>query len=307
MSLFYLNLVAWNFVIVYLYFTSIWMKCYALMFYLFVKLLEYDWLKDHIHCKNLNANSCRALLFLIPKELTDFSILMDLTMTKVFWQQSMQGLTWYIKPCFKSYFVFAWVIFVLTVLDFLQVMVPFRYQLFLDHLKYLVESGNIPMTRIDDAVERILRVKFVSGAFENPLSDRSLLDTVGCHVSPSCPFWQILAKYLSWILTLNKTFISFILFCLLSQQQSEHLLHIHDARTSQNDCKHPCWCDIGVGVGSTWDSVNLSWMLWLHLWPRSIDWLANSWDLWVKPYVYKEINFISFNSIPLINRNKYFV
>uniref|UniRef100_M0ZYE0 Hydrolase, hydrolyzing O-glycosyl compounds n=1 Tax=Solanum tuberosum TaxID=4113 RepID=M0ZYE0_SOLTU len=62
-----------------------------------------------------------------------------------------------------------------------KVMVPFRYQLFLDHLKYLVESGEIRMTRIDDAVERILRVKFVSGAFENPLSDRSLLDTVGCN------------------------------------------------------------------------------------------------------------------------------
>lgn len=69
------------------------MKCYALMFYLFVKL-EYDLLKDHIHCENLNANSCRALSLLIPKHLTDFSILMDLTMTKVFWQQSMQGLTW---------------------------------------------------------------------------------------------------------------------------------------------------------------------------------------------------------------------
>lgn len=72
-------------------------------------------------------------------------------------------------------------------LNFLQVMVPFRYQLFLDHLKCLVESGKIPMTRIDDAVKRILRVKFVSGVFENPLSDRSLLEVVGCNVSPSCP------------------------------------------------------------------------------------------------------------------------
>ncbi|KAM3309252.1 beta-glucosidase BoGH3B isoform X1 [Capsicum chacoense] len=63
-----------------------------------------------------------------------------------------------------------------------MVMVPFRYQLFLDHLRCLVESGKIPMTRIDDAVERILRVKIVSGAFENPLSDRSLLDTVGCNL-----------------------------------------------------------------------------------------------------------------------------
>nr|GLL30948.1 uncharacterized protein LOC109173850 [Ipomoea trifida] len=61
-----------------------------------------------------------------------------------------------------------------------MVMVPLRYQLYLDDLKCLVESGEIPMTRIDDAVERILRVKFVAGLFEYPLSDRSLLDKVGC-------------------------------------------------------------------------------------------------------------------------------
>lgn len=65
----------------------------------------------------------------------------------------------------------------------LQVMVPLRYQLYLDDLKCLVESGEIPMTRIDDAVERILRVKFIAGLFEYPLSDRSLLDKVGCKVS----------------------------------------------------------------------------------------------------------------------------
>lgn len=59
---------------------------------------------------------------------------------------------------------------------------PFRYQLFLDDLFYLVESGDIPMSRIDDAVERILRVKFVAGLFEYPYSDRSLLDIVGCKV-----------------------------------------------------------------------------------------------------------------------------
>lgn len=60
---------------------------------------------------------------------------------------------------------------------------PLRYELFLEDLTYLVESGEIPMTRIDDAVERILRVKFVAGLFEYPLSDRSLLDSVGCKVS----------------------------------------------------------------------------------------------------------------------------
>lgn len=62
-------------------------------------------------------------------------------------------------------------------------MVPFRYELFLEDLLYLVESGQITMARIDDAVERILRVKFVAGLFEFPLSDRSLLDIVGCKVN----------------------------------------------------------------------------------------------------------------------------
>uniref|UniRef100_A0A6J1DBF1 Uncharacterized protein LOC111018940 n=1 Tax=Momordica charantia TaxID=3673 RepID=A0A6J1DBF1_MOMCH len=63
-----------------------------------------------------------------------------------------------------------------------MVMVPFRYELFINDLLYLVESKEVPMARIDDAVERILRVKFVSGVFEHPFSDRSLLDLVGCQL-----------------------------------------------------------------------------------------------------------------------------
>ncbi|KAI3461591.1 hypothetical protein Pfo_018254 [Paulownia fortunei] len=63
-----------------------------------------------------------------------------------------------------------------------MVMVPFRFQLFLEDLMHLVESGKIPMTRIDDAVERILRVKFASGLFEHPFSDGSLLGTVRCEL-----------------------------------------------------------------------------------------------------------------------------
>ncbi|XP_071723085.1 uncharacterized protein [Rutidosis leptorrhynchoides] len=61
-----------------------------------------------------------------------------------------------------------------------MVMVPFRYEQFVEDLLHLVESGAVQMSRINDAVERILRVKFVSGLFEYPFSDRSLLDTVGC-------------------------------------------------------------------------------------------------------------------------------
>lgn len=62
-------------------------------------------------------------------------------------------------------------------------MVPFTYEEFMKELTSLVESGEIPMTRIDDAVERILRVKFISGLFEHPFADRSLLQAVGCEAS----------------------------------------------------------------------------------------------------------------------------
>lgn len=62
-------------------------------------------------------------------------------------------------------------------------MVPFRFELFLEDILHLVESGEIPVARINDAVERILRVKFVAGLFEHPMADRSLLDIVGCKVT----------------------------------------------------------------------------------------------------------------------------
>ncbi|KAJ1381120.1 Glycoside hydrolase, family 3, N-terminal, partial [Sesbania bispinosa] len=61
-----------------------------------------------------------------------------------------------------------------------MVMVPSRYELFIEDLTFLIESGEVPISRIDDAVERILRVKFAAGLFEFPFSDRSLLDIVGC-------------------------------------------------------------------------------------------------------------------------------
>jgi beta-glucosidase len=41
-----------------------------------------------------------------------------------------------------------------------MVMVPQKYREFVTHLKGLVEAGEVPMSRIDDAVRRILRVKF---------------------------------------------------------------------------------------------------------------------------------------------------
>ncbi|GMI65067.1 hypothetical protein like AT5G20950 [Hibiscus trionum] len=60
-----------------------------------------------------------------------------------------------------------------------MVMVPYNYTEFIDGLTYLVKNNFIPMSRIDDAVKRILRVKFVMGLFENPLADESLVDQLG--------------------------------------------------------------------------------------------------------------------------------
>jgi len=46
---------------------------------------------------------------------------------------------------------------------------------FIGTMEYLVNTGQIPMTRIDDAVTRILRVKFEAGLFENPYADRTFI------------------------------------------------------------------------------------------------------------------------------------
>lgn len=64
----------------------------------------------------------------------------------------------------------------------LQVMVPFNYTEFIDGVSFLVKNKFIPMNRIDDAVERILRVKFVMGLFENPLADFSMAKYLGSKV-----------------------------------------------------------------------------------------------------------------------------
>lgn len=64
-------------------------------------------------------------------------------------------------------------------------MVPNNYKEFINDLTYLVKNNFIPMERIDDAVSRILRVKFTMGLFENPLADFSLVNEVGSQVSES--------------------------------------------------------------------------------------------------------------------------
>jgi len=60
-----------------------------------------------------------------------------------------------------------------------MVMVPDQYPAFVDGLKTLVRDGRLPMARIDDAVRRILAVKFRMGLFERPFSDAALRAKVG--------------------------------------------------------------------------------------------------------------------------------
>jgi len=61
-------------------------------------------------------------------------------------------------------------------------MVPSRYKEYIRDLKALVSEGQVPMARIDDAVRRILRVKFAMGLMDSnrsPFADRSLHKNFG--------------------------------------------------------------------------------------------------------------------------------
>ncbi|HEY9062885.1 MAG TPA: glycoside hydrolase family 3 N-terminal domain-containing protein [Pseudobacteroides sp.] len=58
-------------------------------------------------------------------------------------------------------------------------MEPRLWKTVIAHLKDLVGTGEVPLSRIDDAVTRILRVKFQLGLFEKPYADRSLMSSVG--------------------------------------------------------------------------------------------------------------------------------
>jgi beta-glucosidase len=61
-------------------------------------------------------------------------------------------------------------------------MIPSKYKEFHANLKALVQEGVVPMSRIDDAVTRILRVKFAMGLMDrdrSQLADRSLWSQVG--------------------------------------------------------------------------------------------------------------------------------
>ncbi|KAF7074688.1 hypothetical protein CFC21_079521 [Triticum aestivum] len=60
-----------------------------------------------------------------------------------------------------------------------MIMVPKNYTQFISILTGYVNSGVVPMSRIDDAVTRILRVKFAMGLFENPYADPAMAEQLG--------------------------------------------------------------------------------------------------------------------------------
>jgi beta-glucosidase len=66
-----------------------------------------------------------------------------------------------------------------------MVMIPYgpgtanNYVEFIQDLKQLVAEGKIPISRIDDAVSRILRIKLQMGLFDHPATDPALTAAIG--------------------------------------------------------------------------------------------------------------------------------
>jgi len=57
-------------------------------------------------------------------------------------------------------------------------MVPYDYVRFIETMQQAVEYGDIPESRVDEAVRRILTVKFALGLFESPMPDVRYQSTV---------------------------------------------------------------------------------------------------------------------------------
>jgi beta-glucosidase len=60
-----------------------------------------------------------------------------------------------------------------------MVMVPFDYRGFISTLRDEVNAGRVPISRIDDAVTRIVTKKLQLGLFDSPFTDRTLTPSVG--------------------------------------------------------------------------------------------------------------------------------
>lgn len=61
-----------------------------------------------------------------------------------------------------------------------MVMVPYKFQRFIHTLEKAVLTGDVPSQRIDDAVGRILTVKFELGLFDRKREDEPMPQILGC-------------------------------------------------------------------------------------------------------------------------------
>jgi beta-glucosidase len=57
-------------------------------------------------------------------------------------------------------------------------LVPYDYVIFIQTMKDAVNNGDIPESRVDEAVRRILRAKFALGLFERPMPDTKYQATI---------------------------------------------------------------------------------------------------------------------------------
>ncbi len=111
-----------------------------------------------------------------------------------------------------------------------MVMVPTEYERFFNLLRELVKEGKVPMARIDDAVTRILRVKFAMGLMDksrSPLADRRLHKTFG-----SAEHRQVARECVRQSLVLLKNEKMLPL--------SKKLAHIHVGGKSADDIGNQC-------------------------------------------------------------------
>ncbi len=109
-----------------------------------------------------------------------------------------------------------------------MIMVPTRFIEFISTLRNLVNQNRIPVSRIDDAVRRILRIKFKMGLFENPYTDRSYTGSIG-----SAEHRQIARECVRQSLVLLKNDNQIL-------PLSKNLARIHVAGKNANDLGNQC-------------------------------------------------------------------
>src|SRR5919198_3232602 len=114
---------------------------------------------------------------------------------------------------------------------------------YVDFGKQLVAEGSVPMSRIDDAVRRILRVKFRAGLFEHPYVDVSQVPAKTMTAADIAPERRAAARSMVLLKNDNQT---------LPLDPSKSVAVIGPLGNNQHDMLGPWW-----GVGRDSDAVTL--------------------------------------------------